>query len=116
MGDLSRHFSRREFACRCGCGQDTVDAELVTVLQRLRDHFAKPVLITSGNRCAAHNRACNGAPNSLHRISRAADVRVGGVPPEAVYVWLDAEYPACYGLGRYTNWVHIDTRQVRARW
>ncbi|EAS4214514.1 serine/threonine protein kinase, partial [Salmonella enterica] len=25
---ISKYFKRSEFACKCGCGQDTVDAEL----------------------------------------------------------------------------------------
>ena len=38
-----------------------VDSELVQVLQAIRDHFGAPVVITSGYRTAAHNRAVGGA-------------------------------------------------------
>ena len=31
MGDLSEHFDRREFTCRCGCGADQVDPQLALI-------------------------------------------------------------------------------------
>ena len=39
MGDLTSNLSRHEFACECGCGFDTVDFELVTVIQKACNHF-----------------------------------------------------------------------------
>lgn len=112
MGDLSANFSRAEFACHCGCGSDTVDAELLTVLQRLREHFATPVEIVSGHRCQTHNRTVG----SRHLDARAADIKVLDIPPPQVYAWLDAEYPRRYGIGLYAGWTHIDTRANKARW
>ena len=41
-----------------------------------------PVVITSGYRTAAHNRAVGGAVYSQHQYGRAADIRVSGVPVE----------------------------------
>ena len=51
---LSPNFKVREFACK---GSDVVllDDELVVLLQCIREHFGKPVYITSGYRTAAHN-------------------------------------------------------------
>ena len=48
MGDLSRNFDRSEFKCRDGCGRDTVDIELVKVLEEVRVRFARPIHISSG--------------------------------------------------------------------
>ena len=48
---LNKYFHRSEFACKCGCGFDTVDTELLKVLTRLRVRFNKPVKITSACRC-----------------------------------------------------------------
>ena len=51
---LSPSFRVREFACK---GSDVVliDDELVVLLQCIREHFGKPVHITSGYRTAEHN-------------------------------------------------------------
>ena len=76
MGDLSEHFSREEMACKCGCGLDTVDAELLSLLEKIRAHFDRPITINSGCRCEAHNRAVGGSKNSQHLIGRAADIVV----------------------------------------
>ena len=53
---LSPSFRVREFACK---GSDVVliDDELVVLLQCIREHFGKPVHITSGYRTAEHNAA-----------------------------------------------------------
>ena len=48
MGDLSLNLSRHEFACQCGCGYDTVDFELVTVVQEGCEYFDTTVTINSG--------------------------------------------------------------------
>ena len=116
MGQLSKHFKREEFACKCGkCGQDTVDWELLQVLERLRRHTG-PITVTSGNRCYEHNLAIGGAPKSKHVFSIAADIQVEGWSPMSVYTLLDEWYPDRYGIGVYGGWVHIDVRPVKARW
>ena len=79
---LSRSFRVREFACRDGSDPLFVDSALVQLLQSIRDHFGAPVVITSGYRTAAHNRAVGGAPYSQHCYGRAPDIRVAGVPVE----------------------------------
>ena len=79
---LSRSFRAKEFACKDGTDPLFVDSELVQVLQAIRDHFGAPVVITSGYRTAAHNRAVGGAFYSQHQYGRAADIRVSGVPVE----------------------------------
>ena len=63
---LSPSFKVREFACK---GSDVVllDDELVVLLQCIREHFGKPVHITSGYRTAAHNAA----------VGRSEERRVG---------------------------------------
>jgi len=78
MGDLSEHFSRWEFACRCGCGFDDVDQELVSALEALRLKLGKPINITSGCRCEEHNSAVGGVFNSAHTRGTAADIACQG--------------------------------------
>ena len=114
---LTKDFSREEFSCNCNCGMDTVDAELLNILQRLRDYYKVTVIITSGNRCSDYNEQIGGAKSSYHTKSRAADFKVQGQTSEDVYKLLDSWYPDQYGLGVYSGWVHLDTRSgAKARW
>jgi len=117
MFKLSENLTRNEFKCNCGkCDYDTVDAELVVVVQGLRDHFNAPVKVTSGNRCPDYNIKVGGAKNSYHPRGRAADVQVAGVMPDDVYAYLVTKYPDQYGIGKYHSFTHIDTRSTMARW
>jgi uncharacterized protein YcbK (DUF882 family) len=114
VGDISANFNRSEFACKCGCGFDTVDTQLLTLLEELRAHFGSSVTINSGCRCPDYNESIGGAKNSQHVVGRAADIVVNGTPPDLVYELanqLDAS-----GLGGYDNFTHIDTRTGNARW
>ncbi|MGR7921927.1 D-Ala-D-Ala carboxypeptidase family metallohydrolase [Zobellella denitrificans] len=111
------HFQRREFACKCGCGFDAVDAELLGVLEQLRaDLGGHAVTITSACRCDSHNRKVGGARNSVHRLGKAADIQVRGIAPARVADYLERTYPGRYGIGRYATFTHIDVREQAARW
>lgn len=46
------------------------------VLQPLRNKYQKPIIITSGYRCAALNKLVGGVANSYHLQGNAADIRV----------------------------------------
>lgn len=46
------------------------------VLQPLRNIYQKPIIITSGYRCAALNKLVGGVANSYHLQGNAADIRV----------------------------------------
>ena len=46
------------------------------VLQPLRNIYGKPIVITSGYRCAALNKLVGGVANSYHLQGNAADIRV----------------------------------------
>jgi uncharacterized protein YcbK (DUF882 family) len=116
MGDLSNNFSRHEFACKCGCGFDTVDVELIPVLQALRDYFARRVTISSGCRCGAYNYRVGGSGKSQHTFAKAADISVQSVAPSTVHHYLDKKYESKYGIGLYQTFTHIDVRKIRARW
>ena len=116
MVQLNKYFKRKEFACRCGCGTSTVDAELLQVVTDVREHFGAPVVITSGHRCSKHNANAGGAKNSMHLTGKAADIKVQGITPYRVWSYLTARYPNKYGIGSYPNFTHIDVRDGCARW
>ncbi len=147
MGDLSKNLSRHEMACSCGCQFDTVDVELVEVLQSMCDHFATNddyqgviLMITGPNRCKTQNdhlrdtwyaseglRGAKTAENSQHQYGRGTDFRLYWrtlegfrglqIPPGKVADYLEEQYPGSYGIGRYENRTHLDTRtNGPARW
>ncbi len=140
MGDLTNNFSRSEFACSCGeCKQVAVDYELLTVLQDAVDDASEdlgyPVSckITSGNRCKESNikalmqysnktREEAEKSGSMHLFSMAADIKLFNkntgeqIPAESVSDYFEDRYPDKYGIGRYHNRTHIDTRPNKARW
>ena len=120
---LAPDFKVRELRCRDGTDTVMVDEVLTVVLQCIREHFGKPVTITSGYRTAAHNAAVGGAKSSQHLLGRAADIRVQGVSVEDVAAYTESLMPDWGGVGRYpvkagrtTGWVHVDTRAEKARW
>ena len=111
MGDLSEHFSRWEFACGCGCGDDGVSADLIEGLESTREVVKRPIRVTSGRRCEAHNTQVSGSKGSQHMLGRAADVTIDGVRPKAV-AWI-AETLGCFsGIKAYAGgWTHLDIRE-----
>ena len=122
MGDLSDHFSRHEFACKDQCGFDTVDVELIPVMEQARK-FIGPFTPNSACRCVAHNEIVQQQANSnykrltsrsKHLQGRAVDIPCKD--PQGLYDYLDRLYPDKYGIGRYSWGVHVDTRARKARW
>ena len=56
-------------------------AELVklvnTILQPIRDKWGRAIVVTSGFRSEAVNKAVGGVKNSQHRLGQAADLKIG---------------------------------------
>ena len=113
---LSEHFQRHEFACKCGCGFNDVDPALIVVLENIREVFNSPVIINSACRCPSHNARVGGSVNSQHPLGKAADIVVQGAHADEVADYLEDTYPDTYGIGRYDGRTHIDVRHKRARW
>lgn len=113
---LAPNFRAREFDC-CGsgcCSETLIDDKLVSYLQRIREHFGKPVYLT-GYRCPVHNaRTPNAAPKSRHTLGMAADFHIDGVAPAEIAKY--AESIGVKGIGLYDTFVHIDTRDTKSFW
>ena len=120
---LSPAFKVREFRCRDGSDVVMIDESLVVLLQCIREHFGKPITITSGYRTAAHNTAVGGSKSSQHLLGKAADIQVADTTVEAVAAYAESLMPDWGGVGRYPvksgrakGWVHVDTRAKKSRW
>lgn len=75
-------FKPEEFRCPCGhCTGFPTRMKQVELkhLQTIRDHFDKPMIITSGLRCKYENQRVGGVPNSGHLTGYAADFYMAGV-------------------------------------
>lgn len=118
---LSTNFKSTEFDCNgkgC-CNKTLIDEKLVEYLQAIRDHFGKPVKISSSYRCEIHNPKVGGVKSSLHLKGMAADITIEGVSPVEVAKY--AESIGIKGIGLYDtskdgHFVHIDTRTKKGFW
>lgn len=109
--NLSEHFTAAEFRCRCGaCAPLDPPKELIDGLERLREICGgRPVIVTSGHRCAKHNAAVGGVSNSKHLQARAADVVIRGVTPQEIATLVKFLIPTLRALP-YKDYTHIDLR------
>ena len=115
---LSSNFRVQEFAC--GDGTDTVFVapRLVMVLQSIRSHFCKPVVIHSGYRTPPYNTKVGGVEDSQHTYGTAADISIKGVSVADVAAYARSIMPDWGGVGIYKSqgFVHVDMRETRADW
>jgi uncharacterized protein YcbK (DUF882 family) len=117
MGDLSKHFSRAELGCRCGCGKCVISKRLLDLLEAIREAVGRPIRINSGYRCPAHNAAVGGVTASYHCQGLAADIRAEGIGADALWkavraLWAKGFLPDLGGLGRYTGRIHVDVAKA----
>ena len=123
---LSANFSvneltRSQTATRKGIDNSPNDEQLTNlrdlcehVLQPIRDHFGKPVRISSGLRVPELNAAIGGSTTSDHCKGMAADIEIPGVDNKELAEWIgeNLEFRQLI-LEFYTTgipdsgWVHI---------
>ena len=113
---LSANFKVSEFACKDGSDTVFISPGLVTVLQKIRDHFGKPVIINSAYRNDTFNKKVGGADYSQHKYGMAADICIKGVSPATIAEFVETIMPNTGGIGIYNSFVHVDVRTARARW
>lgn len=74
-----KHFKKSEFTCKCGCGLNNIQLEVVKIADEVREHFGNPAIVTSGTRCTKHNAEVGGVANSRHLAGKAIDMYVQNV-------------------------------------
>ena len=123
---LSKNFSLKEMtksqtALRRGIDNEPGDEEQANlqqlceqVLQKVRDHFGKPVTVNSGYRSPELNKAIGGSTTSDHCKGMAADIEIPGVSNYEIADWIksNCEFRQLI-LEFYTpgvpdsGWVHV---------
>lgn len=116
---LSQNFKVSDFKCRDGSDVVLINPALIDLLEKIRNHFKKPIKIVSAYRTPKYNRMLRGAAkNSQHMYGNAVDIKIEGVPTKDVYEWIDSWHKG--GLGLYPSFTHIDVRDTVgkniARW
>ena len=115
-----KFFRREEFACPCGaCGGPPVEPQeaLVKDLELIREAWGEPIHITSGVRCAAHNKAVGGAPDSAHLTGWAVDVSI--TDSVARYEFMTFAIHTFHRIGLGETLYHLDrdpSRPARVLW
>ena len=123
MSRLSPHFTMTEFiksqtAERKGIENMPEDKHVVAmmalcekVLEPIREHFGKPIMVNSGYRSAALCRAIGSKSSSQHCKGQAADIEIPGVANAelAQYIANSLDYDQlileCF-TGGNTGWIH----------
>lgn len=110
-----KNFDYKEFACKCGgkyCNGYPVafSYDLAKNLQNIREHFGKPLVITSAIRCYTWNIKNDGASDSRHKKGWAVDFYINGVTYDelAQYVKTLPYFHYCYRVVKTQDVIHYD--------
>jgi len=82
---------------------------LARALDKVREHYGRPVRVTSWLRPQAYNQLIGGAMKSQHMLGRAVDFVIEGVPSHKVHEELEKRkdiWP--YRGEKGITWVHLD--------
>lgn len=106
--DTIKYFEKSEFRCRCGCGADTMEEKLVRCADDVRQHFGRPMTVTSGRRCSSHNAKVGGVSNSRHLSGKAMDFCVVGKTAAQVVDYVKSLPDIRYTYAIDGSYVHMD--------
>ena len=118
-GELTQQSEARRFTAQHQCDTAMVLAQFV---QKARDHFGRPAIITSGHRPPRINAQVGGASRSEHlydaKDTGAVDFYIDGVYIYTLQAWADEEWPYSLGLGAPRGFIHVGMRlgKPRLRW
>lgn len=123
MGDLTKNFSRWEFACNgenCCEHSSPISLQLIDCIQKLRDIIGKAISVNCGFRCNKHNTETPGAvPDSQHTLGLAADLDTPDGITDQQFAKFAEMIPEFLdgGIGIYPGRIHVDIRKTgKARW
>ena len=111
----SKHLSKAETICPCGCGKNDMKPKIISIFENLRARVGEPLHINSGFRCEKHNKAVGGKKDSQHLLGMALDINLPkGIPAKEMEGYM--ELSGAGGIGRYKTFCHCDAREGTFRW
>jgi len=105
-GQLTEHFSKKEFDCQCGCGTGTISDSLVQKLELVRVEYGRPMRINSGIRCLEHNRNIGSKDTSSHIKCLAADVGCTNMSERFTLIQILMKHFQRVGINK--KFIHVD--------
>ena len=102
----SKYFKQSEFACKCGCGFNAINPELVKKLDYLRETLGMPLVVNSGCRCEEYNKKVGGKSDSAHTRGNASDIQINGGTMR--YAFLLLALKTFKRVGVYATFCHVD--------
>ena len=120
---LSPHFNISEFRCKCGKEHETLNnPELIEKLEKLFNALnCSKIIVTSGYRCAAHDKNVGGSGTGQHTLGNAADICCygqDGQPISSKVVCCKAQDIGFTGIANITaayQYTHVDVR-TNGKW
>ncbi len=104
---MAQWFKDSEFYCKCGCGRNNIEPDLVMLLDEARELANTTFKITSGCRCAKHNRRVGGSAGSSHLKGLAADIAASSSKKR--FAILQALHMAGFSrIGIHKRFIHVD--------
>lgn len=85
-------------------------------LQPIRNLIKKPLIISSGYRCALVNKLVKGKSNSQHLNGQAADFTIKGMNPnEIIEIIKKSNINFDQLINEYDKWVHVSYNKGKNR-
>lgn len=96
---------------------DNLTKLIEAILDPLREWYGKPIIVNSGYRCEALNKAIGGAKSSQHMLGEAADITVGSkTENEKLFNYIKDNLPFDQLINESNfSWVHVSYREGRLR-
>ena len=115
---ITQHFNAKEFRCKCGKEHEfSVSDDLVQKLEQLYAALnCSKIIVTSGFRCSAHDKAVKGSGTGQHTLGNAADICCygqDGQPISSKTVCCKAQDIGFTGIANITaayQYTHVDVR------
>jgi putative chitinase len=117
-GRISKHFIVSEVTQKDprripkrGSREEAAILRLALELDKVREAWGKPLVVTSWYRPPAVNKAVGGVRDSRHISGMAVDI--APIDPSQIYEfqrWIDARWYGALGYGARKGFVHLDMR------
>lgn len=112
LWDGIKYFAPKEFACKCGkyCNGFPVQPNrlLLELSDDVREHFDKPMIVSSGVRCEKHNANVGGVSGSRHKLGKAIDFCLPGLTSAQILSHVNEDIRVRYAYAIDDSYVHMD--------